>query len=215
MARVNLKSPHKLVHCIHELKLSTDLFVFFLLWGPPLTRTVLRLGVMTSSEVSRPDLHLGAFGGVEVAFPGVPVHTVSVREVITVEVQPVQVGSMALVVPPGAFEALGTVPTSSIVVSVFGAEGHRIVSPRQWVPRCTYVDNISLSCRPILSMCYLCTDQLETGTRRGVGVRGGGEGGRAEAGIWQNATSLGWGIWSQHQRGGDLIWCLDFMFRCA
>ena len=35
------------------------------------------LGVVTSSEVSRPDLHLGALGGVVVASPGVPVHAVS------------------------------------------------------------------------------------------------------------------------------------------
>ena len=93
--------------------------------------SVLRLGDMTSSEVSRPDLHLSAFDGVVGAFPAVPDHTVSVRRVITVEVQPVQVGTVALVVPPGAFVAHGAVPPIIlVVVSVFGAEGHRIVPPQ-------------------------------------------------------------------------------------
>ena len=169
---------------------------------------------MTSSEVSRPDLYLGAFDGVEVSLPGNPVHAVTVRRVITVEVQPVQVGAVAVLVPPGAFEAHGAVlPITLVVVSVFGGEGHRIVIPRQWVPRCTYVDNISLSSRPILSMCYLCTDQLETRAGRGVGGEGGG-GGELRREFDKNPTSLGWGISPQHQRGGDLIWCLDFMFRC-
>ena len=94
--------------------------------------SVLRLGVMTSSEVSRPDLHLGAFDGVEVSLPGNPVHAVSVRRVFAVEVQPVQVGAVAVLVPPGAFEAHGAAPLIIlVVVSVFGAEGHRIVIPRQ------------------------------------------------------------------------------------
>ena len=104
--------------------------------------SVLRLGVMTSSEVSRPDLHLGAFGGVVVAFPFVPVHAVSERRVTTVVVQAVQVGLVAIVVPPGAFANHGTAPPIFVVVSVFGAEVHRIVQ-RERVPRCTYVDNMS------------------------------------------------------------------------
>ena len=36
--------------------------------------SILRSVVVTLSEVSRPDLHLGAFGGVVVAFPAEPVH---------------------------------------------------------------------------------------------------------------------------------------------
>ena len=107
MARVNLKSPHKLVYCIHELKMSKGFF--FPSMGSSLNAdsSVLRLGVMTSSEVSRPDLHLGAFIGVVVSLPGNPVHAVSVRRVITAEVQPVQVGAVAAVVPPGAFVPQG------------------------------------------------------------------------------------------------------------
>ena len=89
------------------------------------------LGVVTSSEVNRPDLHLGAFGGVVVAFPVPPVHAVSVRRVLAEVVQAVQVGPVAVLVPPGAFEAHGAVPLIILVVlSVFGAERHRIV-PRQ------------------------------------------------------------------------------------
>ena len=92
--------------------------------------SVLRLGVMTSSEVSRPDLHLGAFGGVVVASPALPVHTVSVRRVVTAVVQAVQVGVVAVVVPPGAFALGAAPPTLLVVVSVFGAEGHPIVPPQ-------------------------------------------------------------------------------------
>ena len=67
------------------------------------------LGVVRSSEVNRPDLHLGAFGGVFVSFPVVPVHTVSDRRVLTVVVQAVQVGVVAGTVPPGAFVHFGAV----------------------------------------------------------------------------------------------------------
>ena len=127
------------------------------------------LGVVTSSEVNRPDHHLGAFGGVVASLPGRPVHAFTVRRVMTVVVQAVQVGGEAPSVPPGAFVGHGAAPPIIlVVVSVFGSEGHRIV-PRQWVPRCTYVENISLSRRPILAMCYLYTDQFETRTRGGVG----------------------------------------------
>ena len=152
-----------------------------------------------------PDLHLGAFGGVVVSLPVPPVHAVSFRRVVTVEVQAVQVGAEAPVVPPGAFVPRGAVPTSSVVVSVFGAEGHLIVPP-QWVPRCTYVDNISLSCRPILSMCYLCTDQLGTRTRRGVGRE-------------FDKTQRPWGGAFDHNTRGVGIWfgasisCLDIALR--
>ena len=96
-------------------------------------------------EISRPDLHLGAFGGVVLSFPGLPVDALSVRRVFTVVVQAVQVGAVAVVVPPGAFELHGTAPPiTSVVVSIFGAEGHLIVIPRQWVPRCTCERNAQL-----------------------------------------------------------------------
>ena len=66
------------------------------------------LPVYTCLEVARPDLHLGAFDGVVVAFPGLPVHAVSVRRVVTVVVQAVQIGGVASVVPPTAFVRHGT-----------------------------------------------------------------------------------------------------------
>ena len=61
------------------------------------------LGVVTSSEVSRSDLHLGAFDGVLSAFPGDPVHALTHRRVMSMLVQAVQVGVVAPVVPPDAF----------------------------------------------------------------------------------------------------------------
>ena len=86
------------------------------------------LGVGRSLEVSRPDLHLSAFGGVVLAFPALPVHAVSERQVFTVVVRAVQVGAVAIVVPPGAFVLYGAAPPIIlVVVSVFGGEGHRIV----------------------------------------------------------------------------------------
>jgi len=38
------------------------------------------------------------------AFPAIPVHTVSVRGVAAVQVKTVQVGMMTAYVPPGTFE---------------------------------------------------------------------------------------------------------------
>ena len=94
-------------------------------------------GVVTSSEVNRPDFHLGTFGGVFVSFPVEPVHAVSDRRVLTVVVQAVQVGVVAGFVPPGAFVHFGAVLVIWLVIlSVFGAERHRIVI-RQWIARCT------------------------------------------------------------------------------
>ena len=96
------------------------------------------LGVVTSwSEVSGPDLHLGAFGGVFQSFPVIPVHAVSVRRVLTVEVQAVQIGHEAGAVPPAAVVVGAVHLVVMIVVSVMGAEGHRIV-PDQWRTRCTW-----------------------------------------------------------------------------
>ena len=89
------------------------------------------LGVVTSSEVNRPDLHLGAFGGVVKTSPGLPVHAASERRVVTAVVEGVQVRLVAgITVPPGAFVLNGAVMWISIVVSVFGAEGLCIVVPQ-------------------------------------------------------------------------------------
>ena len=96
-------------------------------------------------EINRPDLHIGAFGGVVLSFPGLPVDAISVRRVLTAVVQAVQVGAVAVVVPPGAFELDGT---ATPIISVFGAEGHLIVIPRQWVPRCTCERNAQLRTTP-------------------------------------------------------------------
>ena len=91
-------------------------------------------------EITWPDLHLGAFDGVVVAFPGQPFHAIIVRRVVTVVVvEAVQVGALvALVVPPGALELRGAIVLIMlVVVFLFGAEGHPIVIERQRVPRCT------------------------------------------------------------------------------
>ena len=178
------------------------------------------LGVVTSSEVNRPDHHLGAFGGVVASLPGRPVHAFTVRRVMTVVVQAVQVGGEAPSVPPGASVGHGAAPPIIlVVVSVFGAEGHRIV-PRQWVPRCTYVENISLSRRPILSMCYLYTDQFEIRTRGGGGgLEAGGCGGRMGVRRQFEKTQRTWrGAFDNNTRGvgiwfGASISCFDVALR--
>ena len=79
-------------------------------------------------EITWPNLHLGTFDGVVETFPGLPVHAVSVRRVVTVVVQAVQIGGVASVVPPTAFVRHGTASCLIlVVVSVFGAEGPHIM----------------------------------------------------------------------------------------
>jgi len=68
------------------------------------------------------DLHLRESQRVMVAGPVVPVDTVSVRVVLTSQVEAVQVGAMTAVVPPGTFVQLGARASTDIVVLVSGAE---------------------------------------------------------------------------------------------
>ena len=67
----------------------------------------------------RSDLHLSELERVFVTAPSLPVDSVSVSGVVrTAEVEGVEIGIMAVGVPPGAFETLGTVAGINVVVVV-------------------------------------------------------------------------------------------------
>ena len=69
-------------------------------------------------------LHLSSLNGVMIAFPSLPVYTVSVGLVFTVVVMTIQVGLMAIFIPPGTFEWCSTVAVGLIIVTIFGGERH-------------------------------------------------------------------------------------------
>ena len=93
------------------------------------------LTVVKSSEPNRSHLHLGPLGGVVIPLPSFPVDAVSIRRVLTVMVQTIQVGAETGCVPPGAFVLHSTVTTPLIIVSVFGGERHSTVRGER-VTRC-------------------------------------------------------------------------------
>ena len=138
----------------------------------------------TCLEIARPDLHLGAFGGVVVAFPGLPVHAVSERRVVTVVVLAVQVGFVALVVPPGTFAHAGAAPPIIlVVVSVFGAEGHAVV-PRERVPRSSCKRNAQPQYHTKPSRVhYSCSPQSTELNKSLQCARNNGTWGRATGGV--------------------------------
>ena len=59
--------------------------------------------------------------------PCLPVYTISVRRVIAMEVEAVQIGNMTFSVPPSSLIYLGTVTVKRIAVLVFGREGHTMM----------------------------------------------------------------------------------------
>ena len=80
--------------------------------------TVFRL----NSQMKRSDFHLGKSQRVVVASPCIPLHAVSERWVVTAQVSAVQVGVVAVVVPPGTFVQHCTRLVVSVVVLISSAE---------------------------------------------------------------------------------------------
>lgn len=74
-----------------------------------------------------PDLHLGELEGVLPAGPGGPLDAVGVGAVVAAQVLPVEVGRVAVAVPPGAVVERGTVVLRVVVVQVLGGELHPVV----------------------------------------------------------------------------------------
>ena len=59
------------------------------------------------------------------SFPVVPGDTVSIRLVLTVVVQTIEVGVMTVGIPPGTLVIHSTINTAPLViVTIFGGEGH-------------------------------------------------------------------------------------------
>ena len=70
------------------------------------------------------DFHFCSLNRVIVTPPCLPVYTISVRRVVAIKVEAVQIGNMTSLVPPSSFKYLGTVTVKRIAVLVFGREGH-------------------------------------------------------------------------------------------
>ena len=75
--------------------------------------------------LDRSDLHLSSFSGVPVAFPGVPVHAISIGLVCAMVVQAVKVRVMTVCVPPGTLVRCSTVTTMAVIVTIFSGERYR------------------------------------------------------------------------------------------
>lgn len=75
----------------------------------------------------RPDFHLCEFQGVLPACPGGPLDAVCVGRVLAAEVLPIQVGHVAVPVPPGSVVEGGAVVLRVIVVLVLGSKLHAVV----------------------------------------------------------------------------------------
>lgn len=73
------------------------------------------------------DLHLGELERVLPAGPGGPLDAVGVGRVLTAQVLAVEVGGVAVAVPPGAVVEGGAVVLRVVVVPVFGGELHPVV----------------------------------------------------------------------------------------
>lgn len=72
-------------------------------------------------------LHLGELERVLPAGPGGPLDAVSVGGVLAAQVLAVEVGGVAVAVPPGAMVEGGAVVLRVVVVAVFGGELHAVV----------------------------------------------------------------------------------------
>lgn len=74
-----------------------------------------------------PNLHLGKLERVLPAGPGGPLDAVGVGGVLPAQVLAVQVGRVAVAVPPGAMVEGGAVVLRVVVVPIFGGELHPVV----------------------------------------------------------------------------------------
>ena len=65
-------------------------------------------------------LHLRSLHRVAVTFPMVPCHSLTTD--LSVKVQTIQVGVVAIVVPPGAFAFHGTIVSTGVIITIFGGK---------------------------------------------------------------------------------------------
>lgn len=77
-----------------------------------------------ATVVERPHLHLHIRNRELMAFPVVPVNTLTVSGLA---VFAIEVGPVTVLVPPGPFVGQGTVSDSDVIVSVFCREGPALV----------------------------------------------------------------------------------------
>ena len=73
-------------------------------------------------EVDWFEFHFSSFSGVVISLPVIPVNTVSKWRVSSAVIEAVQVGVMAVLVPPGPLVTCSTATRSAIIVSIFSGE---------------------------------------------------------------------------------------------
>lgn len=102
-------------------------FLLFFCFPPTTSSVLLCLFSFILGVAGRPDLHLGELERVLPAGPGGPLDAVGVGGVLAAQVLAVQVGRVAVAVPPGAVVEGGAVVLRVVVVPVFGGELHPVV----------------------------------------------------------------------------------------
>lgn len=75
-----------------------------------------------ASKTFRTYLHLGSFNRIVSVFPVVPRHSSIID--LTMKIQTIQIGPVAIVVPPGAFFMGGTVAAVLVIITIFGGKCH-------------------------------------------------------------------------------------------
>ena len=72
-------------------------------------------------EIFRSYLHFGPLDRIVAVFPVVPGHSSSIE--LPIEVQTIQIGVVAIVVPPGAFPTQGTGSTTPfVIITILGGK---------------------------------------------------------------------------------------------
>ena len=96
-------------------------------WNIILQQTHCCLQVLTSLKSSS-ELHFSCFQRFIMTFPLFPVHSISIRCMLSIQVYCIQVWTMAVSVPPSALVGHCTVSTGiRIMISVFSRESHSTV----------------------------------------------------------------------------------------
>ena len=71
-------------------------------------------------KIFRSNLHLGPLDRILAVFPVMPGHSFGIE--LTIEVQPIQVGPVTTVVPPGAVIYQGAVATVFVIITILGGK---------------------------------------------------------------------------------------------
>ena len=86
------------------------------------------------------DFHLSSLGRILISFPVPPVDPISVRWVLSMMIQTVQVGRMTMFVPPGSLKWHSAVTVPAVIVLIFGWKGMTTLV-RKWITSSSWTKN--------------------------------------------------------------------------